>query len=294
MPRLLSIIKTLNETINKIQGEAMNLFLYIIIFIIGTLFGSFFTLAVYRIPLKKDITHERSYCPNCNHKLSFLDMIPILSYLFLGGKCRYCKQKIRIRYLLLEVLSGIVFVLFAMSIKLNVYSLNIDTLIYFVCGLLYFASLFIIAGIDKEKHQIQKSVLLFGYIVEAIYIIYLYIVEKDPNIYRYVIYFAIVCILIFLDIILLRKKVKNSYVVEILMLCMLFLGFTYEGVTILTITYTLIVLGIYLLLKKVTAHKPKSVQGVTQNVSKNLPIGFYLCITNIIIFIIANCYIFYL
>lgn len=292
MPRLLSIIKTLNETINKIQGEAMNLFLYIIIFIIGTLFGSFFTLAVYRIPLKKDITHERSYCPNCNHKLSFLDMIPILSYLFLGGKCRYCKQKIRIRYLLLEVLSGIVFVLFAMSIKLNVYSLNIDTLIYFVCGLLYFASLFIIAGIDKEKHQIQKSVLLFGYIVEAIYIIYLYIVEKDPNIYRYVIYFAIVCILIFLDIILLRKKIKNSYVVEILMLCMLFLGFTYEGVTILTITYTLIVLGIYLLLKKVTAHNPKSVQGVTQNVSRNLPIGFYLCITNIVCFIIANYYIF--
>ena len=61
---------------------------YILIFIIGTLFGSFSTLAVYRLPLHKDITHERSFCPKCNHKLSFWDMIPILSYILLGGKCR--------------------------------------------------------------------------------------------------------------------------------------------------------------------------------------------------------------
>ena len=141
----------------------VDIILYIVIFIIGTLFGSFFTLAVYRIPLGKDITHERSFCPNCNHKLSFLDMIPILSYLFLGGKCRYCKQKIRPRYLLLEILSGLVFVLFAMSLKLSLLGSNISTIVYFVFGLFYMATLFIIAGIDKENLKIEKSVLLFGY-----------------------------------------------------------------------------------------------------------------------------------
>lgn len=82
----------------------MNLFLDSMIFIMGTFFGSFFTLAVYRIPLKKDITHEHSFCPNCNHKLGVLDLIPVFSYLFLQGKCRYCGEKVRIRYLLLEVL----------------------------------------------------------------------------------------------------------------------------------------------------------------------------------------------
>ena len=97
---------------------------YFLIFCMGTVFGSFFTLAVYRIPLHKDITHERSFCPNCNHKLSFWDMIPILSYIFLKGKCRYCGQKIRIRYLLLEVCAGLVFLLFAVS--LNLQSLQID------------------------------------------------------------------------------------------------------------------------------------------------------------------------
>ena len=74
----------------------MDTLLHIIIFIMGTVFGSFYTLAVHRIPKRQDITHTHSYCPNCNHKLGFLDLIPVFSYIFLGAKCRYCKQKIRV------------------------------------------------------------------------------------------------------------------------------------------------------------------------------------------------------
>ena len=53
--------------------EVIEIVFYSLIFIIGTLFGSFATLAVYRLPLKKDIVKERSFCPNCGHKLGFLD-----------------------------------------------------------------------------------------------------------------------------------------------------------------------------------------------------------------------------
>ena len=102
----------------------MNLFFYLLLFMIGTLFGSFYTLAVYRIPKRQDIIHTHSYCPNCNHKLGFLDLIPIISYLFLKGKCRYCKQKIRPRYLILEMLSGMLFVLIAFLMKFNMENLN--------------------------------------------------------------------------------------------------------------------------------------------------------------------------
>src|SRR5574344_1035034 len=89
-----------------LEGNYMiaEIIIYTIIFIIGTMMGSFLTLAVYRIPLKQDITHKRSYCPNCNHRLQFLDLIPIFSYIFLKGKCRYCGNKIRARYILLEIL----------------------------------------------------------------------------------------------------------------------------------------------------------------------------------------------
>lgn len=267
----------------------MDFILYILIFCIGTLFGSFFTLAVYRIPLGKDITHERSFCPNCNHRLEFLDLIPILSYICLGGKCRYCKQKIRPRYFLLEIMSGIVFVLFAMSLKLNILQTETNTWIYFIFGLLYLASLFIIAGIDKEKIQIQKSVLLFGFVVQAIYIIYLYIVEKDFNIYRYVIYLTIICILMLVDIFILRKKTKNSYTTEILLLCMLLLGFTYEINTILSIIFTLSCISFQLILKKIKEGKNKTVK--KENQTAKIPIAFYLCVSNIICLILSNFYI---
>lgn len=267
----------------------IDIVLYFFIFCIGTLFGSFFTLAVYRIPLGKDITHERSFCPNCNHKLSFLDMIPILSYIFLGGKCRYCKQKIRLRYLLFEILSGVVFVLFAMSIKLSILNTTLSTAVYFISGLLYFATLFILAGIDKEKIQIEKSVLLFGYVVETIYIVYLYIVEKDPNIYRYVIYLGIICLLVVLDIIFFKKRVEKNYPIEILLLCMLILTFSYEGVTILTISMTLLAIAFNFVLKKILSKKRRSVKAPEKKNTK-IPIGFYLCISNIVCLLIAHFY----
>lgn len=265
----------------------MDFILYILIFCIGTLFGSFFTLAVYRIPLGKDITHERSFCPNCNHRLGFLDLIPILSYICLGGKCRYCKQKIRPRYFLLEIMSGVVFVLFAMSLKLNILQTETNTWIYFIFGLLYLASLFIIAGIDKEKIQIQKSVLLFGFIIQTIYIIYLYIVENNFNIYRYVIYLSIICILMLIDIFILRKKAKNSYVIENLLLCVLMLGYTYETITILTIIFTLLCIAFQTLLAKLS--KKKNVRK-NENITQ-IPIGFYLCLTNIVCLIVTNFFI---
>jgi len=261
--------------------------IYIAIFCIGTLFGSFFTLAVYRIPLKRDITHERSFCPNCNHKLTFLDMIPILSYLCLGGKCRYCKQKIRPRYLLLEILSGIVFVLFAVSIKLNVLESSISAIVYFVFGLLYLATLFIIAGIDKEKIRVEKSVLLFGYLVEVLYIVYLYIVEKDPNIYRYVIYLVIICTLVLLDTLVLRKKAKNSYPIDILLLCMFILTFTYSAVSILTILMTLLMMAFYIMIQKIASSNKKDT-----HIASKLSVGFFLCISNIVMLLMTNFYIF--
>ena len=135
---------------------------YILIFCMGTVFGSFFTLAVYRIPLGLDITHERSFCPNCEHKLGFKDLIPIFSYISLKGKCRYCGKHIRIRYLFLEVLSGIVFLLSYLSFKINFPFFEMEKIIDFIAFVLFYVTLVIILGIDKENKTISKKVLLFG------------------------------------------------------------------------------------------------------------------------------------
>lgn len=164
----------------------MEFIIYTFMFIIGTLLGSFYTLAVYRIPLKQDITHTRSYCPKCNHRLNFWDLIPVLSYIFLGGKCRYCKDKIRPRYLVLEVLSGIAFLLFSISLKINILQIDYTKIATLVFGMMFFTTIFITIGIYKEHKKIEKSVFNFGLITAFIYIVYLYILNR--SIYRYIIY----------------------------------------------------------------------------------------------------------
>lgn len=122
----------------------MNTFFYVVLFLIGTLFGSFYTLAVYRIPKRQDIIHTHSYCPNCNHKLGFLDLIPILSYLFLKAKCRYCGQKIRLRYFLLEVLSGMLFILLAFLMQLDITTLSTPKIVEYSFMILYVTFLILI------------------------------------------------------------------------------------------------------------------------------------------------------
>lgn len=271
----------------------MDYILYLLIFCIGALFGSFFTLAVYRIPIGQDITHTRSYCPKCKHKLGFWDMIPIFSYAFLGGKCRYCKEKIRIRYLLLEILSGLVFVLFALSIKLSIFSMNSKTVIYLIVGALYLATLFIIAGIDKERIRIEKPVLLFGFICVAIYMIYLYIIENDPSIYIYVIYLILSCLLLLFSIGYLRKKGQDSYAIDILILSMLMVLFTYETVYIGTVIITLLATSIQLIICKLHKKNSKVVKKVKVE-NEKIPIGFYMCVANIIVLLATNFMIFYL
>ncbi len=191
----------------------MEIFLGVILFIMGTFFGSFFTLAVYRIPLKKDITHEHSFCPNCNHKLGMLDLFPVWSYLFLRGKCRYCGEKIRIRYFLLEILSGLVFV--TMYIILNKHGnfFDIHNLEFFLSFIFQYVTLVIIAGIDKEHRKINSSVLLFGAISQVLYMLYLYIV-KNINIHRYVIYLILFVTLFVIN----RFMKKANYKIQLLLL----------------------------------------------------------------------------
>ena len=261
----------------------MNTFLYVIIFIIGTLFGSFYTLAVYRIPKRQDITHTHSYCPNCNHKLGFFDLIPILSYIFIGGKCRYCKQKIRPRYLILEILSGLVFVITAYAMKLNIYNIDIIKIIEFCFMVLYLTFIILMVGIDKEKRKIDKLVAVYGIVISIIYMVYLCIGE-NANIYRYVIYLIAYIVVLILDTITLKKYAQNKYVNGIFLILITMAIFSGEYITANSIIWTLLAIAIYILLYKLKARKNRN-RKTDKQISDNISIGFYLGITNIVMFL---------
>lgn len=182
--------------------------IYLLFFIIGITMGSFFTLATYRIPLKQDITHTRSYCPKCNNRLEFLDLIPVLSYVFLKGKCRYCKEKISPRYIIMEVFSGILYVVIVILLKIDFLHITLFEIIKLVYVTFMYAVVFITIEILKEKKQISKETLIFGIVVHFLYMIYLYIL--NVNIYRYIIYLMVMCILLIIAQII-ENRSKNEF-----------------------------------------------------------------------------------
>ena len=147
----------------------------------GTIFGSFLTLATYRIPLHKDILYKNSFWTKCNHKLSFLDLIPVLSYAFLGGKCRYCGKKISIRYPLIEIITGISFVVLALGLGININTILTYKGIELILGVLFIVFLFLTAGIDIEHSKINNGVLIYGIAISLLNIIYQYFIIESFN-----------------------------------------------------------------------------------------------------------------
>jgi len=83
---------------------------YTLLAIFGAVFGSFFNVCIYRIPRNESIAHTPSHCPKCNHKITPIQNIPILSYILLKGRCKHCKTKIPLRYLIVEFVSMLLFV----------------------------------------------------------------------------------------------------------------------------------------------------------------------------------------
>jgi leader peptidase (prepilin peptidase)/N-methyltransferase len=80
--------------------------IYVLIFAIGATIGSFVNVLVYRLPRDLDFVRGFSFCPACKHRLMPLDIVPIISWLLLRGRCRYCEARISPRYLVVEAACG--------------------------------------------------------------------------------------------------------------------------------------------------------------------------------------------
>ena len=81
----------------------------VVFFIFGLVFGSFYNVVGYRLPKKESLVFPSSHCTVCNHKLGALELIPVLSFLIQGGKCKHCKAKISWYYTIFELLTGLLF-----------------------------------------------------------------------------------------------------------------------------------------------------------------------------------------
>lgn len=129
----------------------MYLSILLLFFVLGTIFGSFYNVVGYRVPKGESLLYPSSHCTNCNHKLGPLELIPILSFLFLGRKCKNCKAKISWFYPIFEFCSG---VLFALSYVVFGFSLECLLSIVFISMLL------IVIISDYQTMTIPDSILI--------------------------------------------------------------------------------------------------------------------------------------
>ena len=132
-------------------------------FIIGTCIGSFLNVIVYRLPNNLSIVQPRSFCPNCKKKISWTENIPLISWLIQKGKCKNCKSFISLRYPLIELITGILFVIFLRSSSF-LYSQSSNFYINTFFSWLFLSILICISLIDISEYWIPQSLINFGFI----------------------------------------------------------------------------------------------------------------------------------
>ena len=125
--------------------------LYTLAFVLGSIWGSFCNVCIYRLPLEKNIIKGRSFCTSCEKQINWYDNIPLLSFIFLKGKCRCGKSKISLQYFIVELISAISFVLIYYF-----YGVSITTLLLIILTIFFIIIFFI-----DIKHYIIPNELTF-------------------------------------------------------------------------------------------------------------------------------------
>jgi len=106
-------------------------------FVFGLAFGSFLNVCIYRLPLGLSVVTPRSACPECKQPIASYDNLPVLSWLILGGRCRHCQNKISPRYLMIELLTGLLFLACYWHFGLTLSTLKYCTFAFLLLGLIF-------------------------------------------------------------------------------------------------------------------------------------------------------------
>jgi leader peptidase (prepilin peptidase)/N-methyltransferase len=237
--------------------------LSVYIFIIGTILGSFYNVCIYRIPREESVAFPPSHCTSCNTRLKPLDLVPVLSYVFLKGKCRYCGEKISPRYAIIELFTGIVFVGLYLT-----YGVTFEFVKYVVL-----ASFLIVIGlIDYDTTDVYFSTTLTGILVGVVFVVIGLFLGYEVKSF---IFGALLGGGVITLIILLTKGMGWGDV-EICLLGGIYLGFS-NTVLMLMLSFILGgVIGMILILTKVKSRKDF------------IPFGPYIAIAAIITSIFGN------
>lgn len=206
--------------------------LYSFVFIFGACIGSFLNVVIYRLPKRISVAEGRSFCPNCKNQIKNYDLIPILSYIFLRGKCRNCKDKISPRYPLIEAFVGVIAVLIFIQ-----YYFTAKALLAFA----FCAVLFTTALIDHDALYIPNS-LIFAVIPLSILSVFVF---KDISTVERIIGFFAVSIPMFIMIVIIPGSFGGGDI-KLMAVSGYFLGWK---IILLATFIAILIEGVYVIIK---------------------------------------------
>lgn len=131
----------------------ITIYVLVIAAIFGSIFGSFVNCMAWRIVHKESVWKGRSHCTFCEHPLHAIDLIPVLSFVFLRGRCRYCREKVPVRYMLTELILSLVFVSFVWK-----YDISFTTARYLVLACILLG----LSLVDLDSYEIPDGFIIAG------------------------------------------------------------------------------------------------------------------------------------
>lgn len=239
----------------------------IFIFLYGLIFGSFYNVIIYRVPIDKSIVKGGSICPSCDAKLKPMDLVPLFSWVFLLGKCRYCKSKISIRYPIVELTTGLLFLLAYIK-----FGFSIECLMY----ISLWSMLLVTAVIDYDHMIICDIILVIFSIVGLVCIVLL----KDGllnHFYGALVGFGVYFAVYFVAKIIYKKEAFGFG--DVLLMCSigLFLGLWNA---LLTSFLAFWIAAIFIAIFKIPFK--------TNNEKKEIPFGPSICVAAFIVSLCGN------
>jgi len=218
----------------------------ILIFILGLMVGSFSNVCIYRIPRNESIIYPASHCPNCYSKIKPVDNIPLLSYILIKGRCRNCKSKISIQYPIVELLTGLTYLIIYL-----IYGLSIQSLIYIILS----SALIIIAFIDLNEQIVPDVISLPGIVIGFILSFFVPYISFVNSALGVLVGGGIILIIGLAGSVIFKKEAMGGGDVKLAAMVGAFLGWRYIIISLFLGFFLGALAGIFLILSKVKSRE---------------------------------------
>jgi leader peptidase (prepilin peptidase)/N-methyltransferase len=218
----------------------------VLIFILGLIVGSFSNVCIYRIPKNESIIYPASHCPKCRSKIKPVENIPLLSFILLKGRCRNCKSKISIQYPIVELLTGLTYLIIYL-----IYGLSIQTLVYIILS----SALIIIAFIDLNEQIVPDVISLPGIVIGFIISFFVPYISFIDSALGVVVGGGIILIIGMVGSVIFKKEAMGGGDVKLAAMIGAFLGWKYIIISLFLGFFLGALAGIILIMSKIKSRE---------------------------------------